>query len=77
MDGLKKVPHRHFIFSIPKILRRYFLYDRKLLAGLSRCAGESLKIFLQDAVPENDPVPKTRGHHTSFEHACQAIGYIF
>ena len=25
MDVLKKVPHRHFVFSIPKILRRYFL----------------------------------------------------
>jgi len=24
---LKKVPHRHFVFSIPKILRRYFPYD--------------------------------------------------
>jgi hypothetical protein len=22
---LKKVPHRHVVFSIPKILRRYFL----------------------------------------------------
>ena len=32
MDVLKKIPHRHFVFSIPKILRRYFLYDRKLLA---------------------------------------------
>jgi hypothetical protein len=35
MDVLKKIPHRHFVFSIPKILRRYFLYDRKLLADLS------------------------------------------
>ena len=25
MDVLKKIPHRHFVFSIPKILRRYFL----------------------------------------------------
>jgi hypothetical protein len=57
MDVLKKVPHRHFVFSIPKILRRYFLYDRKLLADLSRCAGESLKVFLQEVVPENDPIP--------------------
>ncbi len=57
MDVLKKIPHRHFVFSIPKILRRYFLYDRKLLADLSRCAWESLKIFLQEAVPENDPFP--------------------
>jgi len=57
MDVLKKIPHRHFIFSIPKILRRYFLYDRKLLADLSRCAWESLKIFLQEAVYEKNPIP--------------------
>jgi len=57
MDVLKKIPHRHFVFSIPKILRRYFLYDRKLLAALSRCAWESLKVFLQHSVPENDPIP--------------------
>ncbi len=34
-EVLKAVPHRHFTFSIPKILRRYFLYDRSLLSGLS------------------------------------------
>jgi len=38
VDVLKKVPLRHFVFGIPKILRRYFLYDRKLLADLSRSA---------------------------------------
>jgi len=27
-EVLKRIPHRHFVFSIPKILRRYFLYDR-------------------------------------------------
>jgi hypothetical protein len=59
MDVLKKIPHRHFVFSIPKILRRYFPYDRKLLADLSRCAWESLKVFLQKAVHENDPMPGT------------------
>ena len=26
-EVLKDVPHRHFVFSIPKILRRYFLYS--------------------------------------------------
>jgi len=57
MDVLKKAPHRHFIFSLPKILRRYLLYDRKLLAGLSRCAWESLKVFMQQAVPEKAPLP--------------------
>ena len=51
------VPHRHFIFSIPKMLRRYFLYDRKLLSELSRCAWEALKVFFQETVPEEDAVP--------------------
>ena len=40
-EGLKKVIHRHFVFTIPKTLRRYFLYDRSLLSELSRCAWES------------------------------------
>ena len=32
---IKAVPHRHFIFSIPKILGGYFLFDRRLLHKLS------------------------------------------
>ena len=54
---LKGVPHRHFVFSIPKILRRYFPYDRKLLSDLSRCGWESLKKFFTVVVPEEDAVP--------------------
>jgi hypothetical protein len=56
-EVLKAVPHRHFIFSIPKILRRYFLYDRSLLSDLSRCSWESLKLFFQESVPEKGAVP--------------------
>ena len=56
-EVLKDVPHRHFVFSIPKILRRYFLYDRKLLSDLTRCAWETLKEFFQEAVPEEGGVP--------------------
>jgi len=40
---VKAVPHRHIVFSIPKILRRCFLYGRKRLTDLSRCGCESLK----------------------------------
>ena len=54
---LKAVPHRHFVFSIPKILRRYFLYNRDLLSELSRCGWESLKAFFREAVPQEDAVP--------------------
>ncbi len=56
-EVLKDVPHRHFVFSIPKILRRYFLYDRSLLSDLGRCAWETLKEFFKEAVPEEDAVP--------------------
>ncbi len=54
---IKAVPHRHFVFTIPKILRRYFLYDRILLSELSRCVWESLKAFLQAVVPEKNAIP--------------------
>jgi len=56
-EVLKAVPHRHFVFSIPKILRRYFLYDRSLLSALSRCAWNSLKVFFQEVVSEEVAVP--------------------
>jgi ribosomal protein S27E len=39
---LKLVPHRQWVFSIPKRLRIYFLFNRKLLAKLSRCAWKVL-----------------------------------
>jgi hypothetical protein len=54
---IKAVPHRHFVFSIPKILRRYFLYDRSLLLELSRCIWETLKIYYQQGVPGKNSVP--------------------
>jgi ribosomal protein S27E len=79
MDVLKKIPHRHFVLSIPKILRRYFLYDRRLLADLSRCAWEFLKVFLQEAVPENDPIPgaviamQTFGDFLGFNPHCHIL----
>jgi len=38
------------ISSSASLLRRYFLYDRKLLSELSRCAWE--KEFFQEVVPE-------------------------
>ena len=76
---LKKVPHRHFIFSIPKILRRYFLYDHSLLPDLNPCVWESLKVFLQTAVPEKNPVPgaviaiQTFGDFLGFSPHCHVL----
>ncbi len=54
---LKHVPHRQWIFSIPKRLRIYFMYDRRLLAKLSRCAWNVVRRYLTEAVPYDDAVP--------------------
>jgi hypothetical protein len=35
-DHLVHVPHHHIVFTIPKLIRRCFLIDRRLLADLSR-----------------------------------------
>jgi hypothetical protein len=78
-EVLKAVPHRHFIFGIPKILRRYFLYDRRLLSELSRCAWDSLKVFFQAIIPEEDAVPgaiiaiQTFGDFLGFNPHCHVL----
>jgi len=51
---LKNVPHRHFVFSIPKIIRIYFLLDRKLLADLARIAWDVLSLYYKNAVNKNN-----------------------
>jgi hypothetical protein len=74
-----------FRIQHPKILCRYFLYDRKLLADLSRSAWESLKVFLQDAVGtpcckvSPDPIPgaviavQTFGDFLGFNPHCHIL----
>ena len=78
-EVIKAVPHRHFVFSIPKILRRYFLYDRNLLSELSRCAWETLKVYLKTCVPVRDGVPgavfasQTFGDLLGFNPHCHIL----
>jgi hypothetical protein len=47
---LYPVPHRQYVFSIPKILRYHFKYNRKLLTRLCHCANRSLKTFFRTAL---------------------------
>jgi hypothetical protein len=54
---LYPVPHRQYVFSIPKMLRIYFKYDRSLLGGLCQCAWRSLLSFLREVVGLKDGVP--------------------
>lgn len=51
-EVLEPVPHRQLVFTIPKILRGYFLKNRHLLSDLAQCAWLSLKEFVQSIHPD-------------------------
>jgi len=46
-EVIEPVPHRHLVFSLPKIIRPYFKFDRKLITMLSRCAYDSVREICQ------------------------------
>jgi ribosomal protein S27E len=78
-EVLKDVPHRQWVFSIPKRLRIYFLYDRKLLAKLSICAWKVMNAYLKYVVSDETAVPgasiavQTYGDFLNFNPHLHAI----
>ena len=54
---LYPVPHRQYVFSIPKILRKFFLYDRKLLGKLSQCAAKTITKFFKITLGKKTGLP--------------------
>ena len=73
---LYPVPHRHFVFGIPKMLRPYFRYDRDLLKDLCRVAHECLIEFLRTSLGLPEGVPgivmaiHTFGEYLDFHPTC-------
>ena len=47
---LADVPHAQWVFSIPKMLRLYFLHHRELLGELARLAYETVREMMAAAV---------------------------
>ena len=45
------------MFSIPKIIRIYFLFDRTLLKELARIAWEVLGLYYRNAVNKDNTIP--------------------
>ncbi|MFO7915364.1 MAG: transposase [Candidatus Krumholzibacteriales bacterium] len=45
--SLNLSPHHQIVFTIPKMLRPYFRYDRKLMTDLSRAARTSVVKFME------------------------------
>jgi hypothetical protein len=46
---LMDVPHRQVVFTIPKMLRIFFKFKRRLLGDLCRCAVRALLVYFQAA----------------------------
>jgi len=51
-EVLEKVTHQQYVLTIPKIIRPYFKYDRRLLGKLCLCAWETIKEFFAACLPK-------------------------
>jgi hypothetical protein len=60
------VPHRQWVFTIPKRLRIYFRYDRKLLGKLCRAAWETIRDLYALEVDGDCGMPAMIGAVQSF-----------
>ena len=56
-DVCEPVPHRQFVLTIPKRLRIFFRFDRRLLGELSRLAWETVLEVSRAALDHPDLVP--------------------
>jgi Transposase zinc-binding domain len=54
---LAPVPHRQYVFTIPKLLRLRFRFDCRLLGLLSACAYQSILEMMRAVVCEPGAVP--------------------
>ena len=53
-EVLEEVPHQMWVFTIPKMVRVYFLHHRELLGELSRAAYETVKELMAAACLEEE-----------------------
>ncbi len=60
-DVCECVPHRQFVFTIPKRLRIYFRFDRKLLGRLCRRAWETIVQVYRVILDRDDVIPGMAG----------------
>ena len=61
-----EVPHRQFVCTIPKRLRIYFRFERRLLGDLCRAAGRTVITVYRSASGRPDAVPGVVGAIQTF-----------
>ena len=74
---LAPIPHRHIVFSIPKRLRIYFRYERKLNSLLLKSAWLSIQGLYRSAIPDSTPAAilciQTAGESLNFNPHVHGI----
>jgi Putative transposase/Transposase zinc-binding domain len=65
-EVLAEVPHRQWVFTIPKRLRVYFRYDRKLLGKLCRAAYDTVCDVFKLEIDGDSGVPAMIGAVQTF-----------
>ena len=65
---ITKVPHRHFVFTIPIILRKNFFWHRESLNDLSRLAWATLCEFFQRTLNKSGKAGSIQAIETSGEY---------
>lgn len=56
-EVLAPVSHHQWVFTVPKRLRLFFLYDRCLLGDLSRCAWDTVRELYRAGLDDRRAVP--------------------
>ena len=75
-EVLLPVNHRSITWTIPKILRAYFRYDRSLLGKLSRCAYLALRDYYREVLGEDDLLPGMIAIPQSFGNSINHHAHI-
>jgi hypothetical protein len=66
---LLKLPHRQFVFTVPKALRVFFRNNRKLFADISRLIFSIIKEFYKEATGKDIQTGMIIAHQTFRRHA--------
>jgi hypothetical protein len=71
------VPHRQFVFTIPKRLRIYFRFERQLLGELCRAAWGVVRSVFQSVSGHPEAVPGMIGAIQTFGDLIHAHPHIY
>ena len=58
---LENVPHRQVVLTIPKRLRVFFRYDRRLLGDLAACAWRAIRLYFKVYYDDDSILPGAVG----------------